>query len=75
MNWQPIETAPKDGSIILAWCSDAGWPEAVKWWFYHPEHGEELVEGYWGYAEEILNDVTGGADPGFWMPLPEPPNA
>ncbi len=62
--WQPIETAPKDGSMVIvalldalggvAWVSNAVFVDRdARWsnksfWLYQPTH---------------------------WMPLPEPPNA
>lgn len=32
-SWQPIETAPKDGSLILLWCvfGDADEPAVAHW--------------------------------------------
>jgi hypothetical protein len=63
MGWQPIETAPKDGTSILAiwqWNADdpncgAGTHEVVRWC------------GWWD-----ANGFT-QPDPSHWMPLPEPP--
>ena len=64
MEWQPIETAPKDGSAILgAWqCLNKTWDMDAMFWF------EEDGEGAWF-------DYFGDYDhsPTHWMPLPEPP--
>ena len=62
MNWQSIETAPKDGSRILAfeyyWVGDI--PFVCYWyksrWVFHCP-GTSLVE----------------MNPEYWMPLPKPP--
>ena len=61
MNWQPIETAPKDGSMVLAYPSSLGHVCMTGWVVRCcPYHG-----GYWD---------TGG-DFTHWMPLPPPPTA
>lgn len=59
--WQPIETAPKDGSHILAW-RDSGvhlmrWREQVQRW-------DEWHVG--------IKHLT--IQPTHWMPLPAPPD-
>ena len=64
--WQPIESAPKDGTIILAtWVSSLKFYSSklsncvlVSWW----EDGNQWVDG-----EMFDYDVT------HWMPLPDPP--
>lgn len=63
--WQPIETAPKDGTPILVACpySSGVAVENVRWidrprargWRFH-NYGPAL-----------------GVQPTHWMPLPEPP--
>lgn len=64
--WQPIKTAPKDGTMILVWPSRA--------WIEECDKGEVV---YWDVEEEtwagygpLADDYTG---PTHWMPLPEPP--
>lgn len=74
--WQPIETAPKDGTIIHVWADGYLWPETVKWERYDLEDADEIGEdGYWTFAEELLQNVTDdcGADLWtHWQPLPAP---
>lgn len=73
--WQPIETAPKDGTPILVWADGYEWPEVIRWYAYDPEDAAEIGElGYWHYAEETLaesydwlHEVT------HWRPLPAAP--
>lgn len=76
MNWQPIETAPKDGTDVLVmymhidtqvvhnafFASEAdGWDSGdVGWWSY--EHSE--------VSRIKLDDWM---EPTHWMPLPDPP--
>lgn len=65
MDWQPIETAPKDGTEILAaWLGYGGrWYRRVM---------RFTKSGYWN----LLAGGAGGtgARPTHWMPLPPPPS-
>jgi hypothetical protein len=56
--WQPIETAPKDGSIIIVAAPAVG---AARW-----SHFREPA-GYWEWFS------GGRCRPTHWMPLPSPP--
>jgi hypothetical protein len=67
MNWQPIETAPKDGRIILGWQGNKG-----RW------QGRGIHEVRWsndGYIDGwfCIYDEDEQTNPSHWMPLPEPP--
>lgn len=64
--WQPIETAPKDGSDLLL--------------FVRTRHGRRetaVLPGFWmGPFWVTFNHdgaISNSADPTHWMPLPEPP--
>lgn len=61
--WQPIETAPRDGTPILGYAD--GKMATVKWNDY--DFWDLFVCGSW--AED------GEWNPTHWMPLPDPPNA
>ena len=59
--WQPIETAPKDGTRIMLWLSG-------------PIRRPKAIFGRWcpRYSGFWMTDV-GGAKPTHWMPSPDPP--
>lgn len=60
--WQPIETAPKDGTKVLIYHIRDKWMICAGHW---------PCNSYWSesYASNIkLNNPT------HWMPLPEPPS-
>jgi hypothetical protein len=59
--WQPIETAPKDGSDILLYEVPAGKTHIG---YFSPVTD---MSKKWG------NHYGYGFDPSHWMPLPEPP--
>ena len=76
-SWQPIETAPKDGTIILlcrttgkrepevypgAWCPDETEEAEYPWLFWERLNKQQVKPN--GWADGI---------PTHWMPLPEPP--
>lgn len=69
LDWQLIETAPKDGTVVLFtyWGADAD-PRF---------HGSmPVVSGYWSMLSEDWYSPfssTGRLRPTHWMPLPEPP--
>jgi len=62
MEWQTIDTAPKDGTIVDVWAwmryTNARYLNGV-WEFDSPDSG---------YTEDIPNNPT------HWMPLPKAPN-
>ena len=61
MAWQPIETAPKDGTPILAWSRMSERAEVVQW--------EDPGDGQFGWR--YIGEYSFGAE--LWMPLPAPP--
>jgi hypothetical protein len=68
--WQPIETAPKDGTtLILGWLQR----DRVSIGWFGPKlstHGVNYGDD-WGYGTEW--DCKYSTPPTHWMPLPEPP--
>lgn len=58
--WQPIETAPKDGAAVLTVV--AGKIPFVAWWCGGNEYG-----GFW------RGDAGYRVYPSHWQPLPAPP--
>ena len=79
MEWQPIETAPKDGQVILVVSNFGG--------NFHPYVGIAHWEGdckdndlwragmpdEWRDAEGRGDEILGFHKPTHWMPLPKPP--
>ena len=63
MEWQPIETAPRDGTCVLL-CLD----QADKW--------SGMYVGYWSSTwEEWKFHVEGFVRSAkYWQPLPSPPD-
>lgn len=61
-DWQPIDTAPKDGTPILVW--NAGYVAVMCWWERCWEYANG-IQRYWPRADE--------REPTHWMPLPDAP--
>jgi hypothetical protein len=68
MNWQPIETAPKDEDYLLLLFNGrttvGGW--TPKRTLSSGRHTWERPAGWWTQDDS-------GHSPTHWMPLPEPP--
>lgn len=72
--WQPIETAPKDGGDLLLWQPGAECSIVVGRWqsFTDADTGEQ--SSWWAPADSLISDVCGSLeDVSHWMPLPSPP--
>ena len=71
MDWQPIETAPRDGRYVLLWGDDIGcvvgsWCDECEVW-----------EAHGGMLAGSVADVCGPticADVTHWAELPPPPS-
>jgi hypothetical protein len=66
--WQPIETAPRDGTTVLLYFPDAGKSQIDVGYWIEWEVGDANWSNEWTDAEI-------DCDPSHWMPLPEPPEA
>lgn len=60
--WQPIETAPKDGTAIILSAYSGALDRMVSWDGRWSDWG-----GVWTHHGRI-------SQPTHWMPLPTPPN-
>lgn len=72
--WNPIETAPKDGTIVML--GAPGIVEVGYWQDFHKAETEcgvpvecDVDEGWYG----SLDIWPSGKQPTHWMPLPLPP--
>jgi len=66
-SWQPIETASKDGTVILgleiqSTLGDEQMRLPIQW-----------IGGRWSLAWTAWADESDDCTPTHWMPLPEPP--
>lgn len=66
-NWKPIETAPKDGTLILLYIYSA-------YGTGHVKTGLIKDGKVWSRYDdgEALGEIT-ESSAWYWMPLPEPP--
>lgn len=84
MRWRPIESAPKDGAVLLAFSpEDTGSgettpPVCIAYWdaYYAPggrgHRDEEVVPWVAIHAGQTV-DLLYSGKPTHWMPLPPPP--
>lgn len=82
MNWQPIASAPKDGTEILAWRADCG-IVLVRWTCMddfcteseiEKVSEEDAMQRDWFFADFVSGGRLEGEEvPTHWMPLPPPP--
>ena len=67
--WQPIDTAPKDGTVILIWPAKSAFASS----------DDELISYVvrWSYLEQGWIEASGeeyaAFYPSHWCPLPAPP--
>ena len=68
--WKPIETAPKDGTVILVGVWGFGPDIASASW--NGKFWDMEIYGYEYCGYEYCGDPE-FSDPTHWMPLPSPP--
>jgi hypothetical protein len=69
-SWQPIETAPKDGTSVLLCDGDR---MEVCWWGKDSLFVNEASYWVYGECQGEYNDRQTFDHPSHWMPLPTPP--
>ena len=73
MNWQPIETAPKDGTILIGKISNenSDLDHEIKWFFGWCS----LYKWEWaGMRKATWLKLNEEHQPTHWMPLPKDPH-
>lgn len=74
MAWQPIETAPKDGTWVLAYSPDAAGGDYPPVFIVQWRDDDDYPDGgAWWLDHDAGFPVD--ADPSHWMPLPPKPES
>jgi hypothetical protein len=71
-DWQPIATAPKDGSDILLFNGSSQRMQVCSWG-YDDLFKSEPKEWIFGESQGEHNEYSVFDNPSHWMPLPPPP--
>lgn len=75
MEWQPIETAPKDGTdvIVMYMHINTQIVHNAFWNDYEDADKDEI--GWWSYEHSEVSRIKldDWMSPTHWMPLPAPP--
>lgn len=73
-DWQPIETAPLDGTVVDVWGDGRRWAN-LNW------NDGNWRHSYWSLGRpanaskvHLRSNVYPSLNPTHWMPLPEPPS-
>lgn len=68
MDWQPIETAPMDGTVVLVYADEheVGWIGSAEY---------SLRYGCWDAIPAVAGEIYYSVNPTHWQPLPSPPSA
>lgn len=71
--WRPIDSAPRDGTHIIAWCrrGSGQTPQCIApvWWCRPADLGG-TGDAAWVYRTSVGLHF---ANPTYWQPLPKPP--
>jgi hypothetical protein len=73
-NWQPIETAPKDGTVVLLFSPDADGPQIIlaQWREYvDADDPTNKLSAWYDYWDEDAPEIEVGLT--HWHSVPEPP--
>lgn len=82
IKWQPIETAPKDGTMVLVYYVRGGVPVVHIAWYDSPREWKKLAEnglvldsreewvGWWAYTRGSVTQerLDGWLTPAYWAP-------
>lgn len=82
MTWQPIASAPQDGTTIDLWHREFGRQTDHYWGLPHHECGEAGIycDSDWhsekeGWVDSTFNHLSFNTEEiSHWMPLPPPPS-
>lgn len=73
MDWQPIETAPKDGTRIIVW--PPTWPQpCTSCAVYDDDRYARKPRPYWRRLDEIQRRLSRMTPPTHWRPCLSGPN-
>lgn len=74
-DWQPIETAPRDGTHILVINAAFLHEGEMCVAFWHTLRGEKQEDGRWDVTGYGGYEAEPEVEPTHWQPLPEPPSS
>lgn len=72
--WQPIATAPKDGTVVDLYFPINDWEDEMIYGYGRMTEWS-YEDGKWGSAAGGLSRLVTATDkqPSHWMPIPNPP--